>query len=83
MTPEKSEEMDANLISICGTQIGTPAHGANSRLDCERQIPMLRRQSFLTMRFNIWVILAALLALLVAVLMTRAPRYAGGNKEIT
>ena len=83
MTLEKSEEMDANLISICGTQIGTPAHGANSRLDCETQIPMLRRQRFLTMRFNIWVILAALLALLVAVLMTRAPRYAGGNKEIT
>ena len=46
------------------TQSGTPAHGANSRLDCETQLPMLRRQSFLTMRFNIWVILAALLAAL-------------------
>jgi hypothetical protein len=66
MTLEKSEEIDANLISICVTQSGTPAHGANSRLDCETQLPMLRRQSFLTMRFNIWVILAALLALLIA-----------------
>jgi hypothetical protein len=32
----------------------------------ETQLPMPRRQRFLTMRLNIWVILAALLALLVA-----------------
>jgi len=35
-------------------------------LNCETQLPMPRRQRFLTMRLNIWVILAALLALLVA-----------------
>ena len=32
----------------------------------ETQLPMPRRQRFLTMRLNIWVILAALLALLLA-----------------
>src|SRR5262249_45909957 len=38
------------------------SHGDNSRLSCETQLPMPRRQRFLTMRLNIWVILAALLA---------------------
>jgi hypothetical protein len=55
------------------------SHGDNSRLSCETQLPMPRRQRFLTMRLNIWVILAALLALLLA---TRYLQHEGDTQRI-
>src|SRR5215472_4987526 len=55
------------------------SHGDNSRLSCETHLPMPRCQRFLTMHLNIWVILAALLALLLA---TRYLQHEGDTQRI-
>src|SRR6516225_5659258 len=63
---------------ICGNQAELQPW-RQFALSCETQLPMPRRQRFLTVRLNLWVILAALLALLLA---TRYLQHEGDTQRI-